>query len=469
MTKLQYHKFSIKYLLVILTLIFTSNLNAQLDSSKLKTYNLIADKIVRSALTENVGYEWLRRLCEIGPRLSGSENYEKAIHWAEKQLKEIGCDSVWLQPVMVPHWVRGNVEKASIIDSKIFGMRNLKIAALGGSVATPPNGIVANVIEVQNFDELKKLKDEVKNKIVFFSRPLDVGLVNTFAGYGGAVDQRFSGAIEAAKYGAVGVIIRSITTKHDNVPHTGVMGYVDSLPKIPAVAAGYLDSDFLHNALLKDPNLKVKLELDCQTLPDVQSSNLIAEIKGTEFPNNIIVVGGHFDSWDQGCGAHDDGAGCVQSMEVLDLLKRLNIKPKSTIRCVLFNNEENGSRGSIAYGDFAATSNDKHIAAIESDRGGFTPVGFDVESDPQVLNKLKTFLPVLEKCNISWIRKGGSGVDVSRINNIIAKIGYIPDSQRYMDVHHSANDVFEEVHPRELELGSAAIAVLAYLMSEEGL
>lgn len=462
-------KFSIKYLLIVLILTITSVNYAQLDSSKLKIYNSLADKIVRSALTNNVGYEWLRQLCDIGPRLSGSENYEKAIHWAEAQLKQIGCDSVWLQPVMVPHWVRGDIEKASIIESKIFGTRNLKIAALGGSVATPPDGIIANVIEVQSFDELKKHKDEVKNKIVLFSRPLDVGLVNTFAGYGGAVDQRFSGAIEAAKYGAVAVIIRSITTKHDNVPHTGVMGYVDSLPKIPAAAVGYEDSDFLHNALLKDPNLKVKLRLNCQTLPDVQSSNLIAEIRGTEHPENIIVVGGHFDSWDKGCGAHDDGAGCVQSMEVLDLLKRLNIKPKSTIRCVLFNNEENGSRGGIAYGNFADNSNEKHIAAIESDRGGFTPVGFDVDSDPQVLNKLKTFLPVLEKCNISWIRKGGSGVDVSRIKNIIAKIGYVPDSQRYMDVHHSANDVFEEVHPRELELGSAAIAVLAYLISEEGI
>lgn len=462
-------KLSGKYLLIVLILTFTSVNHAQLDSSKLKTYNMITDKIVRSTLTENVGYEWLRHLCEIGPRLSGSENYEKAIHWAEAQLKKIGCDSVWLQPVMVPHWVRGDLEKASLTDSKIFGTRNLKIAALGGSVATPPHGIIANVIEVQSFDELKKHKDEVKNKIVFFSRPLDVGLVNTFAGYGGAVDQRFSGAIEAAKYGAVAVIIRSITTKHDNIPHTGVMGYVDSLPKIPAAAVGYEDSDFLHNALLKDPNLKVKLQLNCQTLPDVQSSNLIAEIRGTEHPENIIVVGGHFDSWDEGCGAHDDGAGCVQSMEVLDLLKRLNIKPKSTIRCVLFNNEENGSRGGITYGNFADNSNEKHIAAIESDRGGFTPVGFDVDSDPQVLNKLKTFLPVLGKCNISWIRKGGSGVDVSRIKNIIAKIGYVPDSQRYMDVHHSANDIFEEVHPRELELGSAAIAVLAYLISEEGL
>lgn len=466
---MQQLRFSIKIVSLIFVLAFASTDYAQLDSAKLKIYNSTADKIVRSALTDNVGYEWLRQLCEIGPRLSGSENYEKAIKWAKEKLTEIGCDSVWLQPVMVPHWVRGNVENASITDSKLFGSKELKIAALGGSVATPDAGITANVIEVNNFNELKTRKNEVKNKIVFFSRPLDAGLVNTFAGYGGAVDQRFSGAIEASKYGAVAVLIRSITTKHDNVPHTGVMGYVDSLPKIPAAALGYLDADVLHNALLKDPDLKVKLNLDCRTLPDAQSSNLIAEIKGSGKPDNIIVVGGHFDSWDVGCGAHDDGAGCVQSMEVLDLLKRLDIKPKCTIRCVLFNNEENGSRGGIAYGDFAASANEKHIAAIESDRGGFTPIGFDVDSDPQVLKKLQTFLPVLEKSSIYWIKKGGSGVDVSRIKNIIAKIGYVPDSQRYMDVHHSANDVFEEVHPRELELGSAAIAILSYLISEEGI
>jgi carboxypeptidase Q len=462
------HRF-FRYLISFLVLIINNNIYSQIDTLSLKNYNRIADKIIRSSLEENRGYELLHSLCDIGPRLSGSDNYEKAIGWAKNQLEIMGCDKVWLQPVSVPHWVRSDVEKAEIKASQMVETKELKVIALGGSIGTIPDGVTAKVLEVNDFDELKKRGSEAEGKIVFFSRPLDIGLVDTFAGYGKAVNQRFYGAIESAKYGAVGVIIRSITTKHDNVPHTGVMAYVDSLPKIPAVAVGYLDADFLHDALLKDPNLKLNIKLDCKSLPDVKSSNLIAEITGSEKPEEIIVVGGHLDSWDVGCGAHDDGAGCVQSMEALDLLKRLEIKPKRTIRCVLFNNEENGSRGGTEYGKFADSTNEKHIAAIECDRGGFTPIGFSVESDSSTLIKLKKFLPILERCGINWVKKGGSGADISAIKNIIAKIAYAPDSQRYMDVHHSANDIFEDVNSRELELGSAAITILAYMISEEGL
>jgi len=442
---------------------------SQLDPSNFNKYTLTADQITKKALTEKTGYKLLQELCDIGPRLSGSENSLRAIYWAEEKLKSFGVDKVWLQPVMVPHWERGSVETAVIVYDKNISEKSLNILSLGGSIATPENGITANVIEVKNFTELEKRKNEVKGKIVFFSRPVDEGLLNTFAGYGSAVDQRVYGAVEAAKYGAVAVLIRSITTKHDNVPHTGVMVYVDSLPKIPAAAIGYLDSDYLHNELAKDSNLKISLSMNCKTFPEAQSYNVIAEITGTEFPDEIIVVGGHFDSWDVGCGAHDDGAGCVQSMEVLQLFKELDIKPKRTIRCVLFINEENGSRGGKDYGKYVETNNENHIAAIESDRGGFTPIGFDVDSDSSVLNKIKTWNSVLEKSGIHWIRKGGSGVDIQYIKNTKAKLGYVPDSQRYMDVHHSANDTFDSVHPRELELGAASIAIMAYLISEEGL
>jgi hypothetical protein len=454
---------------VFVLLLFPFQLLPQLDSVKLNKYNLIANQITKKALIEKKGYQLLQELCAIGPRLSGSENSLRAIYWAEKKLKTIGADSIWLQPVMVPHWERGNIGSATITKSKSYNKRLLKISALGGSISTPDNGITANVIEVNNFKELENRQNEVKGKIVFFSRPLDESLLNTFSGYGGAVDQRVYGAVEAAKYGAVGVLIRSITTKHDNVPHTGVMIYVDSLPKIPAAALGYLDADFLHNELMNDPNLMIKLKMNCKTLPDAQSYNVIAEIRGSELPKDIIVVGGHFDSWDQGCGAHDDGAGCVQSMEVLHLYKELGIKPKRTIRCVLFINEENGSRGGKEYAKYSDGSNENNLAAIESDRGGFTPIGFDVDADSSVIFKIKNWLPVLENSGINWVKKGGSGVDVSYIKNIKAKIGYVPDAQRYMDVHHSANDTFDAVHPRELELGSASIAIMAYLISEEGL
>ncbi|MBU2444315.1 MAG: M20/M25/M40 family metallo-hydrolase [Bacteroidetes bacterium] len=327
----------------------------------------IAEKIVKTALIDQKGYKLLEELCEIGPRLSGSDESLQAILWAKKKMEDLGFDKVWLQPVMVPRWVRGNVGSAKIVESKKFNGKKLNIAAFGGSVGTKKEGIITEVVTVNNFEELKKVRSKIKNKIVFFNRSLDLRELNTFAGYGGAVDQRTQGAIEAARFGAVGIIVRSVTTKHDNVPHVGVMSYVDSLPKIPSVAIGYRDADFLSEAVKQDSSLKINLKLSCKTLPDVQSYNVIGELKGTERPDEIIVVGGHFDSWDKGCGAHDDGAGCIQSMEVLDLFKRLDIKPKRTIRCVFFINEENGVRGAIEYGNYADTAKEIHYAAIESD------------------------------------------------------------------------------------------------------
>ena len=273
-----------------LFLLISTSSFSQSDPSNFNKYTLAADQITKKALTEKTGYKLLQELCDIGPRLSGSENSLRAIYWAEEKLKSFGVDKVWLQPVMVPHWERGSVETAVIVYDKNISEKSLSILSLGGSIATSENGITANVIEVKNFTELEKRKNEVKGKIVFFSRPVDEGLLNTFAGYGSAVDQRVYGAVEAAKYGAVAVLIRSITTKHDNVPHTGVMVYVDSLPKIPAAAIGYLDSDYLHNELTKDSNLKISLSMNCKTLPDAQSYNVIAEITGSEFPEEIIVV-----------------------------------------------------------------------------------------------------------------------------------------------------------------------------------
>jgi len=436
------------------------------NSINTESHNKIAQQIVESALREQKGYEYLRELCEFGPRLSGSENSMKAIHWAYEKMKTLGFDKVWLQPVMVPHWERGNVESCTILNLN----KKLSVLALGGSIATPSEGITAEVIEVKTFEELEKRKEEAKGKIVFFSRALDQGNVNTFSGYGGAVDQRVKGAIEAAKYGAVAVVIRSITTRHDNVPHTGVMDYVDSLPKIPAAALGNIDADFLSNELKENPHLKINLKLNCKTLPDAQSYNVIGEITGTEFPDEIILVGGHFDSWDVGHGAHDNGAGCIQTLEVLDLMKRLNINLKRTVRCVFFINEENGVRGATEYANYADTSKQVHLAVLESDRGAFTPIGFYAETDStEIISRLQSWIPVLEKANIEWIRKGGSGVDVQKIKNAKLHMGFVPDDQRYMDYHHSANDVFDSVHPREFELGAAAIAIMVYLLSEEGL
>jgi hypothetical protein len=440
------------------------------DSLKIVKYKGIAKQIVSLALKEGKGYEALKNLCRIGPRLSGSRNSFIAINWAKNKLNELGLDSVWLQPVLVPNWKRGNIEEAVIINTLTLAVKRLSILAIGGSVATPPKGITANVIEVKTFKELEKRKEEVNGKLVFFSRPIDQSILNTFSAYSEAADQRMQGAIEAAKYGAVGVIVRSLTTKYDNIPHTGMLHYNDSIPKIQAVTVGYQDADFLSNVLIKDPNMKFKLKLNCESLPDVESYNVIGEIEGTEFPNEVIVIGGHIDSWDVGHGAHDDGAGCVQAIEVLDLFKRLNIKPKRTIRVVLFMSEEFGSYGGKEYGVYADTSVQIHLAAIESDRGAYSPEGFNVDTDStELIDRVKSWLPYLQFAGINWVRKGGSGSDINKIKNAKLLAGYVPDDQRYFDVHHSQSDVFDEVHPRELELGSAAMAILAYLLSEEGL
>jgi carboxypeptidase Q len=429
----------------------------------------IANQFVRSALSERKGYHLLKELTDMGSRLSGSENSLRAIMWAQKKMEEAGFDKVWLQPVMVPYWVRGKIEQAEIVKSKLFKNRKLSIATLGGSIGTGKNGITAEVLEVKNFDELKALGSKAKGKIIFMSRPLDPGIIETFRGYGEAVDQRVFGAVEAAKLGAIGVMIRSITTKYDNVPHTGVMIYNDTIPKIPAVGLGYQDADFVSNALKKDPHLKVNIKLNCKTLPDAQSYNLIGELKGTEFPDQVIVVGGHSDSWDKGVGANDDGTGIMQSMEVLDLFKRLNIKPKRTIRCVFFINEENGSRGAIKYGEYAQNSPEKTLAAIEADAGSGTPRGFSIDADSTTIAKFRSWLPVLRYSDIDWIEKGGSGEDVGHISNAIARIGYVPDPQRYFDYHHSDNDQFSIIHPREFELGSAAMATLVFMIDRQGL
>jgi hypothetical protein len=463
--------FTLILTLTISLFITSSNLSqSKIDSLSLIEYTNVAEKIVSSALSERKGYEMLRNLCRIGPRLSGSKNSLIAINWAKNKMKELGFDTVWLQPVIVPHWERGNIEEAVLMDSDNKPLRRLNILALGGSIGTPSNGITASVIEVKSFEELQDRKEEAKDKIVFFSRPIDQSNLYTFTGYSDAADQRVYGAIEAAKYGGVGAIVRSLSTKYDNVPHTGMMSNVDSLPKVPAATLGYLDADFLSEEITGNPNIKIKLTLDCVTQPDVKSYNVIGEIRGEEFPDEVILVGGHIDSWDVGDGAHDDGAGCVQSIEALDIFKRLNITPKRTLRTVLFINEETGLTGAKEYAAYADSSKQAHIAAIESDRGAFTPLGFSIDTDStELIEILNSWLPLLNKAGIIWIKKGGSGADISLIKNITLPMGYVPDSQRYFDLHHSPNDVFEEVHPKEFELGSAAIAIMVFLLSEEGI
>ncbi len=425
------------------------------------------------ALTEGRCYPWLHHLTKkIGARLAGSPQAAAAVEYTYQMLDTLGLDSVWLQPCTVPHWVRGEREIVRIAQSDM-GSVELRALALGNSVGTGEAGISGEVIGVMGVDELEKLGEaKLKGKIVFFNRPFDATKLNTFEAYGGAVDQRAYGASEAAKFGAIGVLVRSMASGLNDDPHTGGLLYKEGLPKIPACAISTNDAELL-GRLLKKSTVKVYMRTTCQTLSDKPSFNVIGEIRGSERPDEIIVVGGHLDSWDVGEGAHDDGAGCLQSMDVLQVFKRLNYKPKRTIRCVLFMNEENGLRGGTTYADEAKRKGERHLAAIESDRGGFVPRGFTVDGEAGVFaEKFPAMQPwhsVLEPYGLH-IKKGGGGADISPLKpQGVLLIGFEPDSQRYFDFHHTEVDVFEAVNKRELELGTAAMASLIFLMDKYGL
>ena len=431
------------------------------DSSAIK-------KIFNSVLKEGKSYEWLRDLTQnIGGRLSGSPEAAEAVVWGEKLMNQIGLDSVWLQPVMVPHWVRGEKESASYTSNGI--QKKVPICALGFSIPTPEKGISASVIEVQTLEEAAALGNKMKGKIVFFNRPFDDTLLNTFSAYGGCVDQRVQGAAICGKFGAKGVIVRSMTNSIDDFPHTGTMTYND-LPRaqyIPAAAISSKAANALSTDLNKNPNLKFFFKQSCQTLPDTPSYNVVGEITGTETPENIFVVGGHLDSWDLGEGAHDDGTGIVQSLEVAYLFKKNKIRPKNTIRIVFFMNEENGTRGAKKYAALAKTNNENHIGGIESDAGGHTPRGFSIQANTANTKLLQSWKKLLGPYGLHDLDAGGSGADIAPLQGEnVTLVGYRPDSQRYFDYHHTSRDTFDKVNKRELALGSASIASLVYLMDK---
>ncbi|MBX2946596.1 MAG: M20/M25/M40 family metallo-hydrolase [Cyclobacteriaceae bacterium] len=429
-------------------------------------------KIYDEALARGQSYEMLEHLCtKIGPRLSGSSGAAAAVEWSRQVMQAYGFDSVWLQPVMVPHWVRGKKEIGRIVNSKKLGSEEVNICALGGSVGTGSAGILANVIEVRTWDELKQLGEKgVKGKIVFFNRPMDPKVIPMFSSYGGAVDQRANGASEAAKLGAIGVIVRSMGVNLEDYPHTGSLRYALNVPKIPAVAIATRHAELLSSLLKDDKELKFYFETHCETLPDAPSFNVIGELKGSQHPDEIIVVGGHLDSWDLGQGAHDDGTGCVQSIEVLRIYKAMGYKPKRTIRAVMFMNEENGLRGGVEYASQAKLKNEKHIAAMESDRGGFTPRGFTLPTDAKAKEKIRSWKPLLEPYGLSDFSQEGGGADISPLApQGVPLMGFLPDSQRYFNYHHTPEDTFDKVDKRELELGAASMAALVYLIDQYGL
>jgi carboxypeptidase Q len=435
--------------------------------------SLMLRKIYDEALVNGQSYQNLHYLCKnIGGRLSGSANAQKAVEWGKKLMESYGFDKVFLQEVMVPHWERGAKEVGYIIDGgkKI----PVKLCALGMAVATPPQGVTASVIEVHSLAELAILGEKgIKGKIVFFNRPFDPKFIQTLPAYGTAGDQRRAGPSAAAKYGAVGVIVRSLTEANDDFPHTGSTQYAADVPKLPAAALSIKAANQL-SGLLKSHPVKFYFKQNCRQLPDALSYNVVGEMTGSEHPNRFITFGGHLDSWDLAEGAHDDGTGVTQGLEALRVLKAIGYRPKNSLRAVFFMNEENGDRGGLKYAELGDKNKEEHIAAIESDLGGFTPRGFsfDGPSTAQMQTINSNWKKLLEPYDADKLVVGGSGSDIEPLRKYYPKaalIGFIPDSQRYFDVHHTPNDVFENVNKRELELGAAAIASLVYLIDLRGI
>lgn len=426
--------------------------------------SIMISAIYNEALSNGECYENLRVLCkDVGNRIAGSENAAKAIEWGVSTSLKYDFDSVFLMPVEVPHWVRGPKEIGFYTSNE--QKVNFEIVALGGSVGSN-NMITAKVIEVKSLDALDTIPEEkVRGKIVFFNKAMDPLLINTGAAYGGAYDIRSQGPSKAASKGAVACIIRSLTLADDKYAHTGATQYDESLPKIPAAALSSVDARALSSALKEDSDLEFSIHLQCQVFPRIIQSNVIAEIRGSEFPNEYIVVGGHLDSWDIGEGAHDDGTGVTQAIEVLRIMRALGYRPLHTIRAVLYMNEEFGNDGGKTYAEVVKAKNEKHIAAIESDGGGLTPQGFNVQGSDEALAQLQAWSPLFEPYQLFRFRAGWSGVDIGPLKSDETTLfGLVVDSQRYFDFHHSGNDIFENVNKREHTLGAAAMASLIYLL-----
>jgi hypothetical protein len=436
--------------------------------------SVMIKKISDEILLNGKAYSNLYTLCKsVGHRLSGSVGMYKAEQWGLKILKESGAEKVYLQQCMVPHWVRGKKEFAGYKTKKRNADPEFAVLSLGNAVGTGDKGVTAKVIEVKNFEELDKRKDEVKGKIVFFNYPFNKTLLR--GAYGDAVRYRGNGPSAAAKYGALAVIVRSVTGAYDNFPHTGALRYNDTLPKIPAVAISTVGADSLSECIkgaYKNENFFIRT--NCIMLPDTIGHNVIGEIKGSEFPDEIITIGGHLDSWDTGEGASDDGTGIVQSIEVLRVFKTLGYKPKRTIRIVLFANEENGLRGGNKYAEEAKLKKENHVMAMESDGGAEYPRGFSCGMTKAQYAKVETwkkYFTAFDADKFSFNEGGGGGADIGPLqtNFKTAQFGLHTTGQRYFDVHHAASDVFEKVNAQELNLCVVVMATMVYLVDKYGL
>ncbi len=434
-----------------------------------KSYEETAARLLAKGLQEQGAYATLKKILSVGPRLTGSSQAEAAVKLMVSHMRELGFENVRAEPTAVGRWERGPKETAKIISSRT-GDVPVSLCAFGGSIATPAAGLTAGVIEVGSIEELRKAGDRAKGKIVFFNKRMNPAYGDPFRSYGEVAGLRYTGAVEAARAGAIASILRSLTFENDDGPHTGGMAYDPVVAPVPAAAISTRGADRLSGILRSDPQARFFFKMSCRTLPGVVSHNVLGEIRGTEKPDEIILLGGHLDSWDLSPGAHDDGAGCAHSIEALRLIRELKLKPKRTIRAVLFMDEENGGTGGRDYAGSKNRAKETHLAAIESDRGGFLPLWLGAGAPGAGFEKVKAWEPLFLTLGLQGIQPGGGGVDIGPLGAFgTILMGLVPDSRRYFDVHHSPRDDLETVNPRELELGAVHMALLAYLLAQEGI
>jgi len=427
---------------------------AQAQQSAVAGYAETANRIISTALKDSAAWNRLSQLTDrFGNRLSGSQSLERAIDWIIAEMKKDGLENVRGEAVMVPHWVRGD-ESAELISPRAVG---LPMLGLGGSVATPPEGITAEVLVVNSYDDLAAKAAQARGKIVLFDVP--------FTSYGETVQYRTGGATAAAKAGAVASLIRSVTPYSQKTPHTGNMRYEDGVPKIPHAAITLEDAMMLHRMQDRGERIVVRLRMSARTLPDAQSRNVMGEIRGRERPEEVVVIGGHIDSWDVGQGAMDDGGGVVAAWEAVRILHDLGLRPRRTIRAVGWTNEENGGRGGEAYRD--AHTGEKHVFAMESDNGVFRPSGFGFTGSDAAYGIAQEIGRLLESMGAGQVTKGGGGADIGPIMQTGVPGGSPNvDGSRYFWYHHTDSDTVDKLDPHDVAMCTALMAVVAYVIAD---
>ncbi len=413
-------------------------------------------RIIGAAITNDTAWTRLAYLSDrIGNRISGSPQLDAAIAWAVAEMKTDGFDDVHTEKVMVPHWVRGH-ESAALIEPT---SRPLNILGLGGSIGTAPEGVTADVVVVHDFAELDKLGDQVRGKIVCYDVP--------FTNYGATVQYRGFGASRAAKYGAVAVFVRSVTPSSLDTPHTGALRYDDALPKIPAAAITVEAAETMARLQERGDRIRAHLTMEAKTLDDVESANVVADLRGSEYPEQIVLIGGHLDSWDVGTGSNDDGGGCLQAWEALRTIARLGLRPKRTIRVVLYTNEENGTRGGLAYLEAHKGEVANHVLAIETDSGTFHPLGFGVLAPPPIASAFAGVVQLLEPIGAGAVGGEGGGADIGPLMKAgVPGAGLNVEGSKYFYYHHTNADTMDKIDPKDLGLCVAAMAVVAYVVAD---